>query len=333
MYARRLTTGNFESLLSCKNIGEMIAFLKKQSKVWAEVLSNVNEKEINRTKLEILLRKKIFYEVTNIFRYEVSVGEQFAEYMVREIEIEQIIHGLRLLLAGKSLDVFYLSSAFFSKYSRIDTKLLLVAKNYGGFLKAVKNSSYWKILSKFEKKFETGSFDLLSRIEIALYTSLYEYVYLIIKKSRERKTKEELYRIFDSHIDIHNYVRLSRMKRFYKMKRSHIMELMLPFGTLRRKILENMAGANTQNDVYRMIKKTSVGKRASDMEFEKLDELSTKVAHRLCTHLIRFSSSPSVVMISFSKLIRIETINIIKIVEGMRYAMASEEVSKMLVLE
>ena len=49
-----------------------------------------------------------------------------------------------------------------------------------------------------------------------------------------------------------------------------------------------------------------------------------------CRHDIRFSTHPSVVMLSYIFLAQIEIQDIINIVEGIRYQLAPEEIQKLL---
>ncbi|MDR1467010.1 MAG: V-type ATPase subunit [Oscillospiraceae bacterium] len=331
MYSRRMTTKDYSSLLNCKNVGEIAAFLKQQSSEYSQILTPINENDVHRGQLENLIRKKIFRDSLSICRYELSVGEHFSEYIIKSTEIEQILHTIRLILAGKSPDLIYTMPIFFTKHTSIDFPLLTKVKNQEEFLDTIKGSDYGRILHKFKSQL-CNKESVLTEIEVELYGYLYGNIYRVIGRYIHGNTKKELCKIFDSYIDLFNFVTIVRMKRYYNMSFNCMKLVLLPFGTLKQKYLHAMIEASDYKEVVEIMKNTTAGKKLDSIEYGSIDELPLKLSNKICSHYIRFSSNPSVVMFSYINLTKVELSNIINIIEGVRYRVSSEEIVKILTL-
>ena len=57
-YGKRLTDKDYASLLSCKSVSEVVTYLKNNTS-YKEILKKVNEREVHRGRLELILRQKL----------------------------------------------------------------------------------------------------------------------------------------------------------------------------------------------------------------------------------------------------------------------------------
>ena len=76
-YGNRLTQKDYKALLKCNNVTSVVSYLKSHTK-YADVLSKLNENEIHRGQLEVLLKQKVFYDFDSLCRYEMSEGSPFS---------------------------------------------------------------------------------------------------------------------------------------------------------------------------------------------------------------------------------------------------------------
>jgi V/A-type H+-transporting ATPase subunit C len=328
MYGRRLIKKDYLDLLNCKSVGEIASILKCKSDYF-QILQELNESNVHRGQLEALIKKKIFYDTGAICRYELSTGEQFSGYIIMRMEIEQILHTLRLLSAGKSPRYIYSMPLFFNKHTKINLPALIKVENFKDFLEALSGSRYRKILAPFEPR--AGENILFSKIEVMLYFQLYNTIFDVIKKYTKGEAQKELYEIFNSYVDFYNFVRIVRLKKYYNTPPEDLYPLLLPFGTLRQKQIQDMVQAESYDKAIEMMKKTNAGRKIANIEFRYVDELPLRVNYLKCNRLIRFSVYPSVVMFSYIALCEIELSNITSIIEGIRYKVPSEEIFKILV--
>ena len=328
MYGQRLVWKDYQTLLGCHSVNEIAAYLK-QTPRYREILVGINERECHRGQLEMLLKKKLFFDFASLCRYELSSGEHFAEYLISRSEIEQLLHSLMLMTAGKSSEYLFSLPSFLEQHTHVNLRALAQMKNYDDFLVAVEHTPYYKLLQPLSPPF--GKQPDLTAIENTLYTYLYQKVYGIIKKHVHGEAKKELKGLFDSYIDLNNYVRIFRLKKFYKASPDQIRSLLFPFGSINPRYLNEMILAKDPSDVISVMMGTSRGKQLSSMEYTFIDELPVRVKYKQCRHFIRFSTHPSVVMLAYIFLTEIELANITNVIEGIRYQISTEETKKLLV--
>lgn len=328
MYGMRLVKKDYQALLGCRSVNEIAAYLK-QTPRYREILTGINDRDCHRGQLEMLLRKKLFYDFASLCRYELSVGEHFAGYLIERSEIEQLMHSLMLMAAGKSNEYLFALPTFLDQHTHVDLHALARMKNYDEFLTAVEHTPYFKLLKPLAP--QPGKQPDLTVIENSLYTYLYQRIYDIIGKHSHGESRKELKELFDSYLDLNNYVRIYRLKRFYKASPDQIRALLLPFGSLGAKQINAMLAADDPAQVTAVMNTTSRGKRLSTIEYNFIDELPVRVKYKQCRHFIRFSTHSPVVMLSYIFLTEIELANITNIIEGIRYQIPSEDTKKLLV--
>lgn len=328
MYGKRLVRKDYQTLLGCSSVNEIAVYLK-QTPRYKEILTGINERDCHRGQLEMLLRKKLFYDFAALCRYELSVGEQFAGYLIQRSEVEQLMHSLMLMAAGKSNEYLFSLPTFLDQHTHIDLRALAKMKTYDEFLAALEHTPYYKILKPLAP--EPGKQPDLTVIENALYTYLYQGIYHIIDKHTYGEAKRELKELFNSYLDLNNYVRIFRLKKFYQTSPDQIRALLLPFGTLKPRQINAMLAADDPTEVTAVMNTTSRGKRLSTIEYTFIDELPVRVKYKQCRHFIRFSTHPSVVMLSYIYLTEIELSNITSVIEGIRYQIPTEDTKHLLI--
>ena len=147
-FGNRLTEKDYQSLLACQSVGEIMSYLKNNTH-YSKALTDVSEREIHRGRLEALLRQNLFYEFDSLCRYDSSVSSGLSSYIISTLEVEQIIRFL-ILLSSNSTDKFiYQFPGYISKHTEIDVNKLANAKNYEEFLNATQSSQFYDILKQF----------------------------------------------------------------------------------------------------------------------------------------------------------------------------------------
>lgn len=327
-YGRRLLQKDYQNLINCRSVPEIASYLKSQT-VYSNILRSIDEKEIHRGRLETLLREKLFCDLDSLCRYKLSSIEHFAQFIISRSFIDQLIHTLMLLNSDKKNRNMVSMPKLLFKHTHIDMHALYLANDYNEVLQVLGNTDYGKILEKF-KPASDENIDLPS-IENALYTYLYANVFDIINKHTKGKTKKQLNSIFNNIVDLENYIRIVRLKKRYQSSPEFIRSLLLPFGTIRESTMNAMINAKSYEEATMEIEKTSIGKKIVNMECNYVDELALRFKQKISRHNIRFSNVPAVVMFSYVFLLEVEIINIIHIIEGVRYQIPVEEIKRLLI--
>lgn len=324
MYKNRITSVDYENLLMCKDLKEVILYLKNNT-WYSDILKDIDENNIKRSYVEMLIKKKVFYDLSALCRYQISTRESFLGYIISRIEIEEILHSLIFLASNKSSNYVYSLPIFFDKHTKIKLKDLVGIKNYDDFLEAIKFSEYREILEKF-RPIGSENFDL-AKIEDALYSHLYEKLKNVINNIPKRD-RQDIRDIFNTSVDFENFVKIVRARR----RNVNISEEMLSFGTFNKKQINDMLDADSEEQIFQIMEKTKNGSKLSKIEYSYLDQIKLMAVSLTCYKKIRFSSVPSAVMLAYIFLMEIEISNIVIIMEGVRYGMDKTELKNLLVL-
>ena len=149
MHGKRLTNNNFMDLLNCKTVHDVAYYLKNRTS-YNKLLAGINENEVSRSELEVLLKQKIFDDCSDLGRYGASVGERFSDYLIMRSEIEQVMHSLILLNSGKDDGYVNYMPEFLQKKTGIDLDALSQIKTYDDLLRALGNTPYAKVIAPFK---------------------------------------------------------------------------------------------------------------------------------------------------------------------------------------
>lgn len=329
MYGRRLTKQNYRELLACQNVGEVASYLKTRTS-YGKALAGIDQNNVHRGQLEARLKQKLFEEYASLCRYEISVGEHFSQYVITRSEIEQILHSILLLEAGTPEDYVFALPMYLTRHTHINLTALSQVKSYDDLISALSHTPYQKLLEGF-RPIEGIPLNYTG-IENALYTYLYSSVFEVIDRHTRGETARQLRDIFNSYIDLINYARIIRLKVSYNAGPDFIRSSLLPFGNINKRILDEMIEAESADAVTKLMEQTAIGKHFLKIEHSYAGEISNRVKYMTCRHDIHFSTHPSVVLISYTFLMQIELMDIVTIVEGIRYKLPPEEIAKLLVV-
>ena len=164
----------------------------------------------------------------------------------------------------------------------------------------------------------------------SLYTYLYGNVFQVIGRYMKGEAARQLTELFDSYIDLLNYVRILRLKFTYRSGTDFIRSTLFPYGAFRKKLLNEVLAAESKEQIDAALAKTSIGRQIAKTEYNYVDEIPNRVKYKTCRRDIRFSTHPSVVMMSYIFLTQCEIYDIITIVEGIRYQLPPDEIEKLL---
>ena len=328
MYGKRISSKNYDELVSCRTIPDVASYLKKKT-TYGSVLKDVNESNIHRVDMEEKLRLKLLIDFEILGRYDISVGEHFCEYLVTRIEIQQFMHSLMLISASKPSEYVSILPDFFYEHTKVDMKALSRSESYEEILNSVKKSPYYAILLPFKPK-ENERIDITG-IETALHNYLYKVVFGTINTYVRGKAKKELESFFKLYIDLLNLIRIVRMKKFYKLSEDYMLSSLIDGGSLTKNDLKPFIQISDTKQMMANMKKTPMGKKWFSKNLDVVDKVPRNMRFNWCRHNIRFSVSPPIVLISYIFLTETEIFNLITIIEGVKYKLAPEEIKKMLI--
>ena len=315
-YGRRLSPKDYENLLACKSVPEVVAYLKNNT-YYETVLKTVNEREAHRGRLELLLRQKLFDDFYSLCRYLRGTGEYFAEFIIRRDEIEQMIRFLTLLSSDSPQDYIFTMPMYFTKHTSVDLSALARARDTEQFFAVLHGTPYEKIAAPYGPK--QGESVNIPELENALYRFCYSELYKAIETKTSKGERKALLEMFDSIMDIMNFVRVFRLKKYYNESAETARKFIFPYGTLSQQTIEKMVNARSGKEVFAAVDGTKLGKSISKMEFLYVGQIQEIGIYGITKSNIHFSTFPIVGMLSYVFVMQQEYSNIVSIIEGVRY--------------
>ena len=329
-FGKSLTEKDYNALLSCQNVTEVLSYLKSNTH-YSSALNDINERDVHRGRLESLLRQNLFYEFDSLCRYNSSMSSGFTQYVIETIEVQQIVRFLILLHSNSTEKFIYQFPAYFSKHTEFDINKLANTKSYEEFLNVLSSSPFYNILKKYSP-------DEKGRLHIAdIENDLTEYVFSNLMNTVNTQTsgqeQRELRSLLCSINDYNIFTRILRLKKYYNLSPNEIKDnLLLGICDISPKTINKMCEAENSNEIFSIMKKTHTGRLISKIGYVYDSDITPRVKYRLARKNMRFSNQPSVVMISYVFFSEIELMNVITLIEGIRYKLDTKTIESLLIL-
>lgn len=325
-YGKRLKEKDYKSLVECESVAEVMSYLKTNTH-YINAFGEANERDIHRDLFEHLLQQYLTQEFDTISRYDLSAGENFSKFVASKTEINEIIRFLTLLNAKNIKHFNFTIPAHLEKRTAINLALLTSATTYEEFLTAIKGTTYEEALREFHLEYESQI--PIAEIEDKLYIQLYDNLYNSIKMTHGDEFNE-LHELYDTILDIENFMRILRLKKYYHSEPELIKKHLLPFGTLTEKQIDAMCKASSSADVFSAMNKTKHGKIIDKIDYTYASEIISAVKFKKAQHNMHFSNNPTTVMMSYIILSELEVLNLTTIIEGVRYGIDKDKISSLL---
>lgn len=324
MYGKRLTAQNYTDLLACRTVNEAAAYLKAHT-AYADAFEGVTMGSVSRRQIEILLREHLLNNFASLCRYEKSIGDGFYKYFVTLSDVDMLLHSVRYLNSRHLENNLAKVPDFFMRHSELNAAALETATNADLLLAAVEGSPYKAVLAPLVSAGRPDYFGM----ELALNKYLRSQVEALIKKNYSGKARKELDAMHAFDTDAENIVSLYRLKRLTNMPQSVLLTMLLPGGTLGEKELTGFMKAPNAEEALKTLKGTAYAAFAERGD-RSVEQVSAKLRYDRAKSLVRFSTYPSVVMMSYVALAENEAENLTHIIEGIRYNIPPEEISRLL---
>jgi len=326
LYGRRLTADDYRQLLLQKSVGEVAAYLKGTA--YAQTLREVREDLVHRGQLENLVCRHRDDILRRILKYEAG-DSVFPRLYAMENEVRQLLSAIRMLNAG-SIEGFILTMpSYLNKYLSFDLFRLAKITGFDDLLEAVRHSEYYNILGPF-RPLSGGGIDIPA-CEAALLAHSYQKELDLVGERYRGGVREALGQLITLRIDLHNIMVLLRLKRFFHFSPDEIRRQLIPVRTsLPRRLWEHLLAAETAESALELLSSSrrtaryfSTGGEVEAMGRRMLEDRNRRV--------FRFTLYPVAALMSYMLLLELEGNNLVNIIEGIRYALPSREIERLLI--
>ena len=333
MFGNRLTQHDIDILLNSRSLSEIAIYLKSNTR-YGTALSNVDERLTHRGQLETELNRMLFGQFEALCRYEISVGEHLANFVLNRMELKQFLSFLQYLNSGHPQDYIFTLPYFFEKHTDVNLMKLSQIRSFSEFTEHIKKSIYYDAIKNI--KCDNGRFDY-ALVENLMYSKLYDSALAACRKYYSGQAQKQLLDLFGTEIELHNVMTIYRLKKYYKASADFISSMLYPYsGRISRRTMTRMAAAESADEVLSIFLTATAYRREVNMELisrHHIDNVFRELRYKRAHHYMHFSTNPSVVLLSYMILTETELTEIVTIIEGVRYGLTPERISELIVMD
>ncbi|MCT4542395.1 MAG: V-type ATPase subunit [Vallitalea sp.] len=326
MKGKMLTEDDYEQLLLRKNVLEVSTYLKNNT-YYKDFLYDLNEGDVHRGQVEMLLHQSIINEALKIGRYLKGNAKSVFRYIYRRQEIEDLKKMLRMLQMGGDIRDIDKKLFFINKYSVIDFNRLYGANNIKNFVNGLEGTNFYNILNPLI--INNNRIDLFAA-EMAL--DMYYYKRLISQLELVRgRDKIIASNIFGLEADLRNIMWIYRGKHYYNISKEILYRYLIPYHyKLGQKELKQLINSNDIDGIIKVLKRTSYNYILSIDEHYWEKEFYEYIVKTQEKNISQhpFSIAP---IIGYMFMKEVEIMNITTIIEGIRYNVDSNKIRKFLI--
>ena len=325
MYAGHITGPEYDSLISCKSLPELISTLSRRKR-YAAVLEKA-PRDIRPEQAEELLRMSVYEQLSTLCRYEISGRKDFYKFYIVKRDIEQILRCVRLLISGRAYEYLTDLPPFFDKLTDLDLFGLAKAADFSDVLRVLEGTEYCRVLEPFLPIWRQEGVYL--RMEAAFQEYLYRFLFDCIR--RDRSDKKQTGEVLKLYLDSEFIIAMYRLKKLHTGdEKIYEAYLRRDCTALTKSQIAALTGAADEKELMRALSDTVY---AQDLKGLDLGDTEKVMADFLCKKMIkglRYYTDPAAVMICYMYLCENEIRNIVRIIEGIRYGIAPERIREVL---
>lgn len=329
VFGRSLTAEDYTQLSSKENVADVCAYLK-QTPRYAAVLASADPQAVHRGTLEALVRKAVFDIFESFHRFDFTESKGFFNYIVSELEIEQILLAVQNTANGGSVDFVAKLPAFLLEHAQVDLTALGNASSLLDAANLLRGTPYEKAVGgMLVRAAETGRLDIVE-CERRLYNQYYLKMLCSIEKSYKGSERKELKRAVLRAVDMENVVTIYRYSRLFKTPSEQIPGKLLSFKyRLTPEVIERLVECKDTDKVAAEL--SAAGYGINGEVPMRVEQLTDRISLDSMKKTIRLSQSSSVVYFALTECLSVELKNIKTIIEGIRYNMKGSEILSMIV--
>ena len=328
MYGKRITQENYNDMLNCRSLGELVNYLKTRTCFSSDF--DALPTNIDSAQIEEILKMSLLKKSEKLCEYQLSAGENFYRYFVVQNDIRQIMIMIRLLIIGKPERYLASLPPFFNSRTEIDLYELAKVRSYSDLLKALDHTEYQKILKGFRENYaEDGVFVL---IENALNKYRFSFLIKSIKHSKDRRKKNEIYELVKYRLDMYTLTSAYRLLSLDSPNKIFVRDFAVSDCTnLTEKNLQAISEAKKAMDIIDIISDSYYKKDFSKVDFKYIENATRNMMVNRQLKGFRYYTNPTAVMLCYLFLAENEVRNIIHIVEAIKYNIPAEKASSVLI--
>ncbi|MHB8096576.1 MAG: V-type ATPase subunit, partial [Erysipelotrichaceae bacterium] len=219
---------------------------------------------------------------------------------------------------------------FANRMISFDVEKLIKVNTFDELLSVLRNTPYYNLLKPLKPR---SILDIdYANFEVVLKSYYYNRVYEIIEHEFTGKDKQDIKDLFDTQIELENITKIYRLKKYYNSSPLEIKKVLNPtYKRINKKLLDELIETKDAHGFLLAINQNGYNIPTDIKEFQYIEYQTDAIMFDLNKRLMRFSTNPNIILVSYLSLLEIEIRNIIDIIEGIRYKVENDKIAKLLI--
>ena len=330
IYGKRLTPDDYNYLLHRNSISDVVAYLKDTDR-YRNTFANVNETQIHRAQVEQMIAEDMFELYIKLCKFMAADRNSFCFYLIRELEIKQIINALMYIRAG-SVDGYILEMpTYLMEHTCFDLMKLAKASTYQEVLDVMYGTPYYKALKNLLSTFRRQ--DDLNEAAVTLYAWYIRWAFKAIERSFKGDKAQKLKEIFLRRSDLNNITVCYRKKSLFNEDPDRIKKALydVHYRLTPAMIDDILSQPDAADRLLEFLKKIYL---RGNVEYdpENLEIAVRRYNYSFYKKQLGFTDNGVMALYALMVLCETERANLQIIIEGVRYQRPPTETEKLLVI-
>lgn len=321
-----LTKEQYEELVNLKDYVQALNYLKENTH-YKEALKDYNVQELNREKLEKILKKyyaKSFYKLSHYLRGDYK---NLIKVLFMKLEIEDLKVIFRGKYIGREKEDIESLMTYESPLSEINYEALISARSMEEATETLKNTKYYNHIFPLLNSIKEGG---MFRVEMSLDFSYFSELRKVEEKIH-KESREILKNIIGVYSDLLNIQWIFRGKKYYHIAPEILLNYTIYDGyRLHLKDLKNLCYSKDIEELFSLIKYAPYIEIFG--EGKKDDHLiESDILGYMKTLYLKYAKENPMdisIVVCYLELAFLEIKYIVSIIEGKRYSLNPEEIHR-----
>ena len=330
IYGKRLTPEDYNNLMHKSSVSGVVAYLKETER-YRSTFANVNENQIHRGQVEQLIAKDMFELYIKLCKFMAADRNSFCFYLIRELEIKQIIAALIYIRAGSADGYLLEMPTYLMDYTCFDLMRLAKAKTNQEVLEVLSDTPYYKVLKNLLSTFRRQ--DDLNEAAVTLYAWYIRWAFKAIERSFKGNQAQKLKEIFLRRSDLSNITVCYRKKSLFNEDTERIKKSLydVHYRLTPAMIDDILSQPDAAEQLLALLKKIYLrGKIEYDPE--NLEIAVRRYNYSFYKKQLGFTDNGTMALYALMVLCETERANLQTIIEGVRYERPPAETEKLMVI-
>lgn len=329
MYSRFLKDSDYEELLTKKSVNDVCGYLKSIDG-YNDALGNVNERDVHRGQMEILLEQDIIDEYIRLYNFVDHKKRLLLEYWFMRREVEFLKREMRYIYTHEERSGDEINQdrfeAFFETHTKINRDIMNNARSLSDCIEACKDTPYAEPLQRADNL--NADFFSMGMILDAYY---YIALWRAIGRNLDDEQAKLLKKLIGTEIDMLNLMWIYRGKKYFNLPSEIIFTYLLPIRyRLTEEAVKRLVNEESVERFTASVNElTSYGELFEDCESGRFPEENYRYIYNKLSKSIFVNHSESMAAIfAYLNLKEVEFNNITAITEGIRYSLNTDSIRK-----